>query len=67
MKSQWVRIADVVFIGPMMIWGGVALAQQRHPIAAPLLITLGVATMVYNGMNLVRIEREALESTVARA
>lgn len=61
-KAQWVRIADVVVVGPLMIWGGVALVQHKHLIAGPLLSLLGVGTMVYNGINLVRVERAALEA-----
>lgn len=61
-KAQWVRIADVVFIGPMMIWGGAALWQRKHPIAGATLRLLGVLTMAYNGINLVRVETAALEA-----
>ena len=50
-KSQWVRLADVFVIGPLMVWAGVKLARSRHPIAGGSLAVLGTATVVYNAKN----------------
>ncbi len=53
-KAQWIRIADVVLIGPLMIWGGAALAR-RSSLAGAALAGLGVATIVFNGRNWLRV------------
>ena len=42
MKTQTVRILDVVFIGPLMIWGGNRL-RQDHPLRGLVLAALGAA------------------------
>lgn len=49
-KAQWIRVADVVLVGPLMIWGGAALAR-RSSLAGAVLAALGVATIVFNGRN----------------
>lgn len=54
-KAQRIRLLDVFLIGPMMVWGGKALGDQGHSVAGPLLAILGVATVVYNGRNYVRV------------
>lgn len=50
MKSQTVRLADVIIVGPLMIWGGIELSDE-HPFLGTLLGALGVATILYNGRN----------------
>lgn len=50
-KSQDVRLLDVFFIGPLMIWGGYALHAQGRAVAGPTLALLGLTTMIYNGYN----------------
>ncbi len=50
-KTQLIRLLDVVFIGPMMVWGGLKL---RGP-GGYTLALLGIATVVYNGHNYVRL------------
>jgi len=54
-KSQYVRLADVVLIGPMMIWGG-ARAIPERPLLGSLLTLMGVGTIVLNGVNFRRIQ-----------
>lgn len=49
-KAQWIRLADVVFIGPLMFYGGVKL---RGP-AGYTLAALGLGTVVLNGYNYLR-------------
>lgn len=53
-KAQWIRLADVLVIGPLMIWGGVALHRNAHPLAGALLGIFGAGTVVLNGYNFVR-------------
>lgn len=56
-KAQWVRLLDVVAIGPLMSYGGWRL-RQEEPLVGTGLIVLGVLTVLYNGRNLIRIEHE---------
>jgi len=56
-KPQWVRLADVFFIGPLMTTGGVMLARREHPILGTLLGVLGVTTVLYNGYNYLRVRQ----------
>jgi hypothetical protein len=58
-KPQWIRVADVVLIGPLMIAGGVAL-HRRYEGWGLLLTILGATTIVYNGMNWYRIREGAI-------
>lgn len=46
-KSQTVRLADVFFIGPVMVVGGARLGG----VLGNVLAVLGVATIAYNGNN----------------
>lgn len=52
-KGQWIRLADVFLIGPLMIWGGLALAK-RSKLAGYGLAAFGVGTIGLNGYNYVR-------------
>lgn len=53
LKSQTVRVLDVFVIGPLMLWGGVAL-HDRSRLAGWALGLSGLATIVYNGRNWMR-------------
>jgi hypothetical protein len=55
MKTQTVRILDVVVIGPLMSWGGNRL-RQDHPLRGLVLAALGAATIWYNGRNYLLVE-----------
>lgn len=46
-KSQAVRLADVFFVGPVMVIGGVRLGG----VLGNVLAVLGIATVLYNGKN----------------
>ena len=50
MKTQAIRVADVVFIGPIMLWGGMQL-MDRYPRRGAALAGLGIATVLYNLRN----------------
>lgn len=62
-KSQWIRLLDVVLIGPLMIAGGIALTEQKSSLGGIVLGALGIATIAYSGRNwyLVRqLQQQAL-------
>ncbi len=61
-KSQLVRLLDVFFIGPMMIWGG----RRASGPGGVVLSALGVATIVYNARNYLRISELDQASAPAR-
>jgi hypothetical protein len=58
-KTQRIRQLDVWVIGPLMIWGGLAIAN-RNPrvcrLAGSALGFFGVTTIWYNARNYRRIE-----------
>jgi hypothetical protein len=51
MKSQRVRLLDVVVIGPLMIWGGV----KAGGFGGTVLALFGLTTMGYNARNYARV------------
>lgn len=55
-KPQTIRLADVLLIGPLMIWGGIH-SRKRNVLAGSLLAFLGVSTIFYNAENYL-LERE---------
>lgn len=56
-KAQSIRLADVFFIGPVMVVGGVVLARKSNPFLGFVLAALGVGTVGYNYRNYLEIER----------
>lgn len=48
-KSQAIRLADVFLIAPYLIY--LSAKDKMNRLDRNILITLGVATLVYNGMN----------------
>jgi len=52
-KSQNIRLLDVFFIGPFMIYAGYK-AQGLTDLERYLLYGIGIATIVYNGKNYLR-------------
>ena len=50
-KTQLIRVADVVFIGPVMMYGGDVLAKKGHKNVGYTLVALGVLTILYNANN----------------
>ena len=59
-KTQGIRVADVVFIGPLMLWGGLAL-RDRYPLRGTALAVLGLTTVCYNARNYQRVRRALQE------
>lgn len=58
MKTQEVRLADVFFVGPVMVLGGRKLVD-REPLLGHTLTVLGLLTIWYNGRNYLRVSRSA--------
>ncbi len=56
MKTQWIRLADVFIIGPLMVWGGYAL-RERNSKAGNTLMAMGAGTVAYNGRNYLRVRK----------
>ena len=50
-KSQAVRLVDVVVIAPICVYAGVKYYNVMPKWLSISLITIGVATAVYNGKN----------------
>lgn len=48
-KAQWIRIVDVVAIGPLMVWGGI----RAGGLLGGTLALFGAATIAFNGYNFV--------------
>jgi hypothetical protein len=55
-KAQWVRVLDVLVIGPLMVAGGMSLTQ-KSPFWGVMLGAMGVGTMTFNARNWVLVER----------
>lgn len=57
MKSQSIRLIDVLIIGPAMIRSG-WLNRDDSPLLGHAMMFAGAATIVYNWQNYRRIESE---------
>jgi hypothetical protein len=55
-KTQIIRLADVVLVGPLMIWAGGKTAK-KNPVPGMTLLLFGIGTIVFNGSNYLKIER----------
>ena len=53
MKTQLIRLADVAYIGPFMLYAATKLKGQDRQIMA----ALGLATIIYNGINFIKNEK----------
>ena len=49
-KSQNIRLLDVLFIGPLMIYGAYK-AKEMHPALRIILAIFGICTIYYNLKN----------------
>lgn len=50
-KSQAIRLFDVFFLGPLMLWFALEHVDPVAPMPAYLLAFFGVTTILYNGYN----------------
>jgi len=60
-KTQQIRVLDVAVIGPLMVWGGMAVAgknPRQCRLAGGLLALFGISTIWYNYRNYRRIEQK---------
>lgn len=55
--SQSVRLADVFIIGPLMVRGAVEATSMPKGFRA-FLAMAGIATVLYNGINFIKVIRE---------
>lgn len=55
-KAQSVRVADVLVVGPLMLAGARAW-YRSNPWGGLALGVLGVATIIYNAGNYMRVEK----------
>lgn len=56
MKAQSIRLADVLIIGPVMVWGGWKL-RKDNPLLGQTLLLAGIGTVLYNGYNYRRVQQ----------
>lgn len=56
---QPVRLLDVIYVGPVMIYGGIK--GKFHPFVKWSLIGVGICTILYNGANFYINEKRAME------
>lgn len=56
LKTQEIRLMDVLILGPFMIWAGLQ-TKQLPDIAKLLLIGAGIGTVIYNGNNYLKIQQ----------
>jgi len=56
-KTQAIRLVDVFALGPFMVWFGME-AKDVPDAARLVMIASGVATIVYNGSNYLRLREK---------
>lgn len=61
---QPVRLLDVIYVGPVMIYGGIK--GKFHPFVKWSLIGVGICTILYNGANFYINEKRAMEKRKAQ-
>lgn len=52
-KSQTVRLLDIVLIGPLMVWGG----RKAGGVAGKVLTFFGFSTILYNSVNYYKVSK----------
>jgi hypothetical protein len=50
-KSQTVRLWDVFFVGPVLMWVAYKYRKQMTPLEQVIVGGIGAATIYYNGRN----------------
>jgi len=61
-KAQWVRLVDVFWLGPTMIYGSLFIKNQFHRQA---LLIFGIATILFNGRNYLENQERMKEAAKA--
>lgn len=52
-KRQWVRVLDILVLGPFALWLGYKLQQDQWKVVPLLLYAYAYGTIVYNFLNYV--------------
>lgn len=65
MKTQTIRLADVFFVGPVMLLGGFKLADRGDKMLGSALGALGILTILYNGNNYLKVEAEKKKQSLS--
>jgi hypothetical protein len=56
-KSQPIRLLDILVIGPLMMVGGVLLAKNKNKLVGVPLVFFGMTTVWYNLSNYVKVRK----------
>ena len=54
-KMQWVRLIDIFFLGPFMIYYAIITQENINPLYMHLLAFFGVATVLFNAYFYIKI------------
>ena len=65
-KTQAIRLADIAFIGPLMIYSSLHMDDDKEW-AALILRALGMATILYNARNYRAIEEDRVQKLTTPA
>lgn len=60
-KAQWIRVLDVILIGPLMVAGGMSLTK-KSPFWGIALGAMGIGTVLFNGRNWLLVEQAKRQS-----
>lgn len=52
-KTQWIRLFDILILGPSMIYAGIMDKKMSKKLRALIFIS-GTGTIIYNGINFIR-------------
>jgi hypothetical protein len=64
-KAQWVRVLDVLVIGPLMVAGGMALTDKSK-LGGVALGAMGIGTVLFNARNWLLVEQAKRAGTLAQ-
>lgn len=57
MKSQGVRLFDVLILGPFLVWAGAKVGGLSKT-ERGLLVAAGIGTVIYNAKNYLELEAQ---------
>lgn len=56
-KSQPIRLLDILVIGPLMVVGGVLLSRSKRKLVGVPLVFFGATTVGYNVINYLKVRK----------